>query len=366
MKKKIKVFYLYPTSRSEILKEGTFAYGRTNLFYGSDCLHKYNIEAKYSNYGFERSFIPWLSRKLSAFIQNFFNFPIDFSQIITSYTKILKSDIIFATSQRQGLPLVLLKYFKIVRKPVVFGSIGFPELLKTTFKPNIGFLKRVFKCADKIICYGWQEKEDIKSLLDVNDKKIEFIPLGVDTHFFRPDSSKVMDFILSAGIDKNRDYQTLLSAVNNLNMNILLVTSAENIEGLKIPANIKVYYKVPYVKLKEFCAQSRFIVIPVKENSYTAGTITLLEAMAMTKAVIVSNTGAIKKGYNFSHNENCFLVTPGDVDELKSAINYLYNHPEECIRIGRNARKTVEEHYSRDKYAKALATTFRDVCMKEE
>jgi glycosyltransferase involved in cell wall biosynthesis len=141
----------------------------------------------------------------------------------------------------------------------------------------------------------------------------------------------------------------------------LIITAPENMEGLIVSENIKVYYRVPYIQLKEFYSQSRFVILPVKDNSYSGGTTTLLEAMALAKAVIVSYTGGIKKGYHLRHNGNCFLVTPGNVEELKEAIQYLYSHPEECFRIGSNARRSVEVHNSWNIYVNRLVGIFKEV-----
>ena len=83
--------------------------------------------------------------------------------------------------------------------------------------------------------------------------------------------------------------------------------------------------------------------------------------MAMAKAVIVSKTGAIRQGYSLRDKFNCLLVRPGDIAELRKAILYLIDNPDECIRIGKNARKTVENKYNLNNYVKTLSRIFKDV-----
>ena len=53
--------------------------------------------------------------------------------------------------------------------------------------------------------------------------------------------------------------------------------------------------------------------------------------------------------------ETAITVKPGDPVELSEAIDFLWNHPEECERMGKNARKLVEEKFTIDKVSERLA-----------
>jgi glycosyltransferase involved in cell wall biosynthesis len=53
--------------------------------------------------------------------------------------------------------------------------------------------------------------------------------------------------------------------------------------------------------------------------------------------------------------DNCLLVPPGDTAALSKAIEYLESRPEERRRIGANARKSVEQHFTTEKFACELA-----------
>lgn len=92
----------------------------------------------------------------------------------------------------------------------------------------------------------------------------------------------------------------------------------------------------------------------------------MLQAMAMRKAVIVSKTQAIENGYNLLNGENCILVTPGDVKEMQEAILYLLNNPKEMVRIGSNARRTVEKWHTWRRYVGNLARIFAEVHLQDE
>jgi glycosyltransferase involved in cell wall biosynthesis len=49
------------------------------------------------------------------------------------------------------------------------------------------------------------------------------------------------------------------------------------------------------------------------------------------------------------------LVPPGDSAALREALQRLLSDPRERRRLGRNARRAVEEQFSLDRYVDALA-----------
>ncbi|HET7745503.1 MAG TPA: glycosyltransferase, partial [Gaiellaceae bacterium] len=92
----------------------------------------------------------------------------------------------------------------------------------------------------------------------------------------------------------------------------------------------------------------------VKENTYSGATTVLLQAMALGKAVVVSRTAAISRGYQLEDGLNCRLVPPGDFGALDHAVGGLLADAENAAALGARARRTVEEHLTWDRYASAI------------
>ena len=67
-----------------------------------------------------------------------------------------------------------------------------------------------------------------------------------------------------------------------------------------------------YRELRDLYAQSAFVVVPLYENDFQAGVTTMLEAMAMGKAVIATRTTG--QTDVIIDGENGLTVAPGDVD----------------------------------------------------
>lgn len=366
--RQITVFYLYNSPRGGITKEDDFRYEQSYAFYGLDCIDRFNIKASYSDKGFENTLLTYLLNKLGSFVQKTVNIPANFSQIIVLCKELKKADIIFATAQRCGIPLVIFKSLKIIKRPIVFTSIGFSQWLKTLKnRYTHHFFCKIFKTVDKIVCYSQRERIELIEYLHLPEEKVEFVPFCVPTEYFRPsDNSKTENFILSIGADNYRDYRTLFKAIEGLNINLTLITFPKNVKGLSVPKNVEICYEVPFNQIKDFYSRCLLVAIPVKENSYSGGTTSVLQAMAMGKAVIVSKTGAIENGYSLNDKENCVLVNPGNVKELRQAILYLLNNPKEMVRIGNNARRTVEKWHTWHRYVGNLARIFAKVYLQDE
>ncbi|MCX8035660.1 MAG: glycosyltransferase [Candidatus Sumerlaeia bacterium] len=91
----------------------------------------------------------------------------------------------------------------------------------------------------------------------------------------------------------------------------------------------------------EVFAAADFAVLPSRHEGMPAS---VLEAMAMGKAVIASDVGGIPEVIR--HKENGLLVPPLQPAALADAIRILASDRALCERIGQAARRAVEEHFS--------------------
>jgi glycosyltransferase involved in cell wall biosynthesis len=179
----------------------------------------------------------------------------------------------------------------------------------------------------------------------------------IDTNFWHPRYSETPEHILSVGDDPGRDFPTLLAAMDGVASKLLIRTS-QDLSGS--PANRSsvelIGSQLDYLTYRSTFARSRFIVLPLKPHTLNAsGITTLAEAFALGKAVIVTDSDGVRDF--LLPGDNCLTVPPGDPDALHSTMQRLLREPETCARLGQNARRYAEEHFSRS----AFATRFADV-----
>jgi len=119
-----------------------------------------------------------------------------------------------------------------------------------------------------------------------------------------------------------------------------------------VPSNVEVC-QLGFVDLRQLYADARFVVMPLFDVPFQAGVTTILEAMAMGKAVICSRS----KGQTdiLTDGETGVYVPPGDSKELRRAIDELLADPERAARMGQAARTFVVRECDVSVYAQRLA-----------
>ncbi len=117
--------------------------------------------------------------------------------------------------------------------------------------------------------------------------------------------------------------------------------------------------RLSYLALRDLYARAKFVVVPVGDTLNASGVTSVLEAGAMGKAVIVSNSRAIA---DFSiPGETCIRVPCGDVAAMREAMARLIDDPLACGRLGENARRFVLENHSMGAFYARYASALRRV-----
>lgn len=116
---------------------------------------------------------------------------------------------------------------------------------------------------------------------------------------------------------------------------------------------------VAHDKMPDYLAASDLFLLPsiVDDKGNVDGLPnTLLEALAMGKAVIASNVAGVPLAV--SHNENGLLIPQRDVNALANAVNDLLNDPERCERFGQAARQKIEQELNWENIAARYSVVF--------
>jgi glycosyltransferase involved in cell wall biosynthesis len=211
-----------------------------------------------------------------------------------------------------------------------------------------------------IVNYSSAQLEIAASRLHVPRGKLHLGLQPVDERFWRSEVQPGADLICSVGYER-RDYQTLFRAVAGLDAEVQLAIGSgdqpaaaleRRLATLGPPPNVRFnHFRPP--ELRTLYSSSRFVVMPLLDVDFDAGVTALTEAMAMSRAVIVTRTRGqidlIRDGVEGLY------VPPGDVPALRAAIDRLIANPEEAARMGRAGRALVERNHTLDGYVARLA-----------
>jgi len=124
----------------------------------------------------------------------------------------------------------------------------------------------------------------------------------------------------------------------------------------ELPANVT-WNKLDRRRLRELYARAALAVVPIHQNDYQTGIATILEMMSMGKCVVATRTRG--QTDTIVDGETGVYVPPSDPVALRGAIQRLAASPEEAARIGRNARRFIEEKASLDHFVERVAETVR-------
>lgn len=277
-----------------------------------------------------------------------------------------RSRVVVATSDNTGLPAMRLKSRGRLKPPLIYVSIGLPERLMALESKNparVACCRKRLSRVDLFVTYGYAEAEWLKRWL--GDKaKVRFVPFGVDAKQWSPVESPGggMD-VLSIGADSMRDFGLLVEyACRHPAVEVCLVTGRDCAARLsELPANMRLKIRVPIEELQELIAGAKVVVLPVKENTYSGATTTLLQCMAMGKAVAVSRVGAIRNGYDFVDGEHLRWMEPGSQKSLETVVDDLLASGVRRKQLGRAARMHVESHLKWNQYVDQMRAAMQTV-----
>jgi len=224
----------------------------------------------------------------------------------------------------------------------------------------------VHRVIDRFITYSRWQQRFIQDRWNLSGRRVLWTPFMVDQEFFALNrvtpNSNVRRQICAVGLER-RDYATLLKAVKDLDVHVVIAAaspwskSAEGVAEQSIPGNVTVR-KFSQHELRQLYADSCFMVMPLENVNFQAGVTAILECMAMSKAVICTRT--LGQTDVVVESENGRYVPPGDPSTLRAEICRLLSNPEEAASLGVNGRKLVDCQMSLDLYVQRLAGFLRE------
>ncbi len=282
----------------------------------------------------------------------------DFASVLGSLRVANSADVIVSTVDTVGIPLALLKRAGVVRPPIVYTAIGLPErLVQLRGKRMRRLYARSLDRTRAIVTYAESEAAWLRDWFGDKAPEIRFIPFGVDVVAFQPSAGREHDLdVVSVGADPRRDFDLLLTVASRRpELSFRIVASRDRARSLgAAPSNVAIETDIPLTDVRDLLARARVVALPVRGNSYSGATTTLLQAMAMAKPVVVSRTDAIAAGYGLGDAVNCRLVEPGDADALERTILEMLAGADAAAALGIRARETVELSLSWERYTDAL------------
>lgn len=308
--KKISVFFPHNTKKLRLDIERGCAprermYGLLDAEFGDD------IEIVYCDSRFEG-----LTGLFIDKVKKYGFNPID----IKSVLQIMFSDAVIV---KDNVSFTISLVCKVAKKKLIYYDCMFyiPR------SPIKGFLERLsLKWCDAILSYSEKQSYEFSEWARVPIEKFINVDFCMDLGFYNKYISaeskyKKGGYVISVGRDIGRDYFTLIKACEKAKVPLKLVTLPYLLpEGIKSFKNVDVYQDLSYTELFQLYSDASVIVIPLKGKlNYPSGLRALLEAMLISKPIIISLTDYVRNEFKPKYEDVCY-VDPENIDMMASCI----------------------------------------------
>ena len=303
-------------------------------------------------------------------------------QTVKILSKLKNYDLVLSHGMQSGIVLCLWRrlFGKGKYKHIVF-DIGAFNSAKEEGKA-LKLMQFASKTLDGVIYHTALQEEYYKKCHPWLLNKSKYIAFGTDAEFFESigenaeaykdtikqtksvrDADKVQrtenkPYVLSIGYNK-RDWDTLIKAYEKLDTEVELHLLGNDSWKSENP-NIKILPPVPVKEMMQMIQGSLFGVLPLKWFNYSYGQMTLMQQMAMGKAVIVSEVPSVKD--YATHNVDACFYPPEDVDALAEQMQYLLEDDSRRENIGREAAKTIKEKINEEIMAREIEEFIQNIC----
>jgi Glycosyl transferases group 1 len=162
--------------------------------------------------------------------------------------------------------------------------------------------------------------------------------------------------------DSLRDYQPLLAAARQVEAPVTI--ASDELDNETMPRNVRAG-PVSRERFAELAREATVVVVPIRAGiDRSAGQQTYLNAMALGKPVIVTDTPGVRD--YIDDRETGLIVPPGDAEALAGAIRWVLDPANrgEVERIRLRARDVARSQFSRRNYIAHLLRVAEDVAAR--
>jgi glycosyltransferase involved in cell wall biosynthesis len=237
------------------------------------------------------------------------------------------------------------------------------------------------KAVDRLVFAGGNYLELFRREYRIDERKVRFVPNGVDTELFSPGDRA--EAVQELGLDTGKRYITFVGTFYPHSLTPIIVRAAQAIvakykdtdfimvgEGhdlalcVGLARELGIADRILFPGMKKnrdipAYLRASMVLINLVEGSEDISSMKVLEYMSAGGAVVVNGGSAF--GLALAHRENCYLIKKAEPGALAAAIEALLNDDRLRNGIGENARAFVLSHFSWKLTARRLLSVIDEV-----
>jgi glycosyltransferase involved in cell wall biosynthesis len=160
-------------------------------------------------------------------------------------------------------------------------------------------------------------------------------------------------------ISQEKGLFTLMRAWEGIDYPLMIVGDGPLIAAIKqiAPPNVQFLGQRPHEETLRLISEAAIFIFP--SDWYEGFPLTLLEAMALGRAVLASDLGP--RCEMLRGGKAGLLFQSGDPNDLQQKVRYLIANPAYCIELGKAARQVYLEEYTPDKNYLILMSIYKRI-----
>ncbi len=224
--------------------------------------------------------------------------------------------------------------------------------------PSRMLAKWSLRAVDRFVVHSTDEIAHYAEELDFSPALFSYVPLQfggqVQTH--AEDNDDPFVFATGSGF---RDYGTMFEAVEALGYPTKVLAGDRVLSGLTIPKNVTILEQMSKADIHRHVRQARVNVVPMNTHGVTAGLVTIVEAFAHDRGLVITERGGVNDYVR--PGENSLGVAPGNASEMASAIEAMWTDEALRQRLGHCAGEFARTECSDEAAAAGLARILGEV-----
>lgn len=235
-----------------------------------------------------------------------------------------------------------------VDRPLLAHTFNFISLPSSAKRRVLSVVFRVIGIR-RFVVYSTMEREVYSREFGIPSQRFDVVLWGTDPPAISTPGipAEVGDYVCAIG-GNARDYRTLFQAAKCLpHVRFVIVMRPDNLRGLDVPSNVVVRTNVPFAVAMNILNYSRFMVLPLVCNDVPCGHVTMVCAMHLGKAYVVTDSSGVR---DYAKDQiNSLTVKHDSVTALVEGIVRLWGDPQFCSQLGENGHRLAtaectEEH----------------------
>lgn len=272
-------------------------------------------------------------------------------EALASLRAVAQSDLTLAMFEDVGLAAASARAAHLppfARRPLVLVACWLAETCRTLDARGLAAYRRALRGADRVCCFSANQAAVLEHELGLPAERLRCVPFGIDDRFFSAagdlaavDGEEV--YVLAIGRDRSRDHATLIEAVRGTDVRVRLV-SPDPALAASAPENVEVLASVDHRAYRELLARAAVVAVPTIAPRYPSGQTVVLEAMAMGRAVVTTDSPAMRDYVR--DGETGLLTAVADPRALAEALRGLLADPARRRALGAGAQAAVRARFN--------------------